>query len=275
MNGLEYKNDILNRFSHSEGAVILNSSGAYEYEYTLKDHLGNNRVTFSDANNDGVVGVSDIKQINNYYPFGMDMEGNWNGSFVASGTAGNASNAYKYNGKEWNNDYGLGWYNYGARWYATDAPRWTTIDPLSAEMLSHSPYNYAFDNPVRFTDPDGMKPLDDIYLNSEGFEIHRIHTDQPDHYYEAARTDHGTLNVTADLGDKAPIPSSTFGANMTISLVNHPDVVKETQYREMVRSLPAQGGLNTLDGTNDLAFTFITLGGLKAMSSMPAITDEQ
>jgi surface antigen len=48
--------------------------------------------------------TSDIKQINHTYPFGIDMEGNWNGSFMGSGTQGNA---YKYNGKEFNNDYGL------------------------------------------------------------------------------------------------------------------------------------------------------------------------
>ncbi len=51
--GIEYKNDVLDRFAHTEGAVV-NQAGAYVYEYNIKDHLGNTRVTYSDANNDGV-----------------------------------------------------------------------------------------------------------------------------------------------------------------------------------------------------------------------------
>jgi RHS repeat-associated protein len=130
--------------------VILQDNGTYSHEFVLRDHLGNTRVTFSDPNGDGEVTQADIKQINHYYPFGLNMEGNWNGAASA--------NKYQYNGKEWNDDFGLGWNDYGARFYDPSVSRWWTADPMTETQESWSPYHFNYDNPINFIDFFGLKP---------------------------------------------------------------------------------------------------------------------
>ncbi|EKT4510911.1 hypothetical protein AAIP42_002648, partial [Flavobacterium psychrophilum] len=53
-----------------------------------------------------------------------------------------------------------------------DAPgMWMSPDPLSEEFPDYSPYNFCFNNPVKFVDPDGRAagpPSTDVTVNKDG-----------------------------------------------------------------------------------------------------------
>jgi RHS repeat-associated protein len=132
-----------------EATPCSSNSHNWRYEYIVADHLGNARVSFADVNQDGAVQPDEVLQENHYYPFGMEMEGIWQ-------NVGDPSNNYRYNGKELNEELGL--YDYGARWYDPAVAKWTTVDPMADKMPTWSPYNYTFNNPIRFIDPDGTVP---------------------------------------------------------------------------------------------------------------------
>lgn len=146
-------------------------SNQYIYNYT--DHLGNVRLSYADTNKDNIIQPrqyfwqqcdgpwdpfnppscidgwkpGEIVEVNNYYPFGLLH------NYI--NTTQNTYQ-YKYNGKELQES---GMYDYGARFYMPDIGRWGVVDPLAEKMTRHSPYNYAFSNPINFVDPDGRQGL--------------------------------------------------------------------------------------------------------------------
>ncbi len=137
--GFVYTNNTVDFFAFSEGRV-RKVSGNWQYEYDLKDHLGNVRATFSNNN-----GTATLLQADSYYPFGYKMPG--------LSYQNGAENKFTYNGKELEDEFGLDWYHYGARYYDPAVGRWWSVDPLDEFM---SPYIYVGNNPIMLVDPDGM-----------------------------------------------------------------------------------------------------------------------
>ena len=76
---------------------------------------------------------------------------------------------YQYNQKELNNDFGLLWNDYGARWYNPQLAIWHQIDPLAEVATSWSSYSYVYNNPISHIDPTGMAgELASTFVNQSG-----------------------------------------------------------------------------------------------------------
>lgn len=175
VNGVEYRDDVLESIFIGDGRIIkekvINSETGlpeerYRYEFTLTDHLGNARISFSDLDDSNYITLADdpnteeetevmeILQENHYYPFGMNMEGGW---IAQTGV----ENQYQYNGKEINEDFGIDWSDYGARWYDASIGRWNGVDPLAEIYINETPFGYTANNPIKYIDPNGMYYTDE------------------------------------------------------------------------------------------------------------------
>jgi len=131
-----------------DGTVIGRREGSNRLYYH-RDHLGSTRAV---ANASGTV-----VETQDYYPFGLaELVPKTFGMPGRSMTTGNSAKE-KFPSHEL--DDGLDLYYMIARRYAPEFGRFLSVDPLADRFLEWSPYNYALNNPLFYTDPDGRCPL--------------------------------------------------------------------------------------------------------------------
>ena len=106
-----------------------------------------------------------VAQVSEYYPFGLAIN-----PLAYNRNAVN-KNDYLYNGKELQDDFGLGWMDYGARMYQPELGRWMAVDPLASKYYSISPYTYVANIPTRLIDPNGMEIDWDVDNKKEKREL--------------------------------------------------------------------------------------------------------
>src|SRR5690606_41135128 len=188
LGGFHYENTELKFFPTTEGYVNATKNGNqynYNYVYNYTDHLGNIRLSYTYT--DPILGGGNLRILeeNHYYPFGLkhkklgsvdydfveleDDEGYYVGIEIVPPGA-RKTYQYKYNGKEFQDELGLNFYDYHARNYDPAIGRWMNVDPLEEKYPNESPYIYTGNNPVRFIDPDGRMAVDVLGDNDDWYE---------------------------------------------------------------------------------------------------------
>ncbi|MEK6153137.1 RHS repeat-associated core domain-containing protein [Flavobacteriaceae bacterium 3-367] len=151
-----YEGSALQFFNHAEGYIEPDGSGGYDYIYQYKDHLGNIRLAYHNSGTSSSPTLQ-IREENNYYPFGLKHKG-YNGGQVGR------NHKYGFGGKEEQDDAvggnSLDWLDFGARNYDAALGRWFVLDPRADDILQVdlTPYNYSWNNPGNVYDPDGECP---------------------------------------------------------------------------------------------------------------------
>jgi len=204
-------NATVGKFQTGQSTSVTYASFRYAFNYT--DHLGNVRLTYSDSDGDGFVQQDEIISEKHYYPFGLQQKGYNN---TVSANVNSVANRFGYGNKELGDELGLNWYDISARNYDPSIGRWFVVDALAEapEQIFRSPYQYGWNNPVLYNDPDGNCPkclIQAIKIGRKVYKAYKKVKKAGDKFTSKHLKDIG-LDEVADLaGDFATIFSGDAG----------------------------------------------------------------
>src|SRR5690554_4199833 len=152
IDGYEYKNNQLKYIAANEGFIKFENN-QYHYVYQYKDQVGNVRLTYQDVNKNGVIESTEILNESNYYPFGL-KHGYYNQ--LANNFGNSLLSNESFNGQPSLGDLDANLSLMDFRLYDGALGRFFGIDLLADLFTSHSPYHFAYNNPITFMDPTGL-----------------------------------------------------------------------------------------------------------------------
>lgn len=172
-----YLDDNLEFFNHPEGYIMVvagtggetkgfkggeTTTTEFEYVFQYKDHLGNIRLSYSDADQNGSIIESEIIEESNYFPFGLKQWG-----YNTTNVGGNdLAQQWKYQGQELTNDLEFNMYEFKWRMHDPATGRFIQIDPLAEDYVYNSTYAFAEN---RVIDGFELEGLEHVSIHTRSF----------------------------------------------------------------------------------------------------------
>ncbi|WP_347926365.1 RHS repeat-associated core domain-containing protein [Pontimicrobium sp. SW4] len=184
---------------------------------------------------------------------------------------------YKYNGVELNENLGLNIYETYARGYDPAIGRFLQIDPLGEliNQIDKTPYNFAWNNPIAFNDPDGLCPDCPDPANATEGQIYTIDNGS-EYIFNGTEWERHTVEELDEVVVVAPSGSSEEDSSNTTSEANAGTVsavvatgiiLSEVSTSVTLPSATAVGGAAATGGVVT-GFLGVTVGPLLYMSYM-------
>jgi RHS repeat-associated protein len=152
-------------YVYRNGQLLVTAEPSANIHWLVTDQLGTPRMIFD--NTGSLSGVSR----HDYLPFGEELFAGTTWRRPELGYTGDGTRQ-KFTSKERDTETGLDFFE--ARYYSSTQGRFTSVDPLMASGRVERPqswnrYGYVYNNPLRFIDPSGEDPEDELLDH-----IHRI-----------------------------------------------------------------------------------------------------